>query len=103
MTQINVDTARANLRAAALRHCPRADEINTGIATGLDLDAAALAYAAAMRRESSWAKIAPFFPGMLAGNIATLIATGNGPPLWLIAVAVAVATIALVGMIARKM
>ena len=101
MTKINVDTARANLRAAAIRHSPRTDEINTGIATGLDLDAAALAYAAALRRESSWTKFVPILPGVLLGNIATLIATGNGPPLWLTAVA-AFVTGGLIERIARK-
>jgi hypothetical protein len=99
MTTINVDTARACLRDAALRHCPHCVPLNTGIATGLDLDQAALIFAGALRRERRWMQLAPMLPGVLIGNVATLIVTAHTPPIWLI---VSVALLALCGMIMRR-
>lgn len=80
MTTINVDTARAHLRRAALRHCARCnpsggdgEPINTGIATGLDLDQAALTFAAAKSRDRRWRKLAQVGLGVLIGDILMLI------------------------------
>ena len=117
MVTINLDTARARLRTAAERHCPRCypgsmvktgpdsndwEPVASGVASGLELDAAALAYASAMRREPHWSRLTPALPGLLIGNVATLVAVDHAPPLWMILVALVAATLSLAGAIARR-